>query len=167
MDNLEQRIAPRFGFPFLLGLASAITVILIVVCSDALSTSVKLSLPVSNCALMACAFVGLAVYAAFATKQNKRAASTPAEGKRRNAALPIAVVALFLVQIIGCFNIHFVTNWDPSVVYGTAWKLAKSLELDGFDWFYFSRYPNNALLLSLEFWAIKVVSYLWAVMWLA
>lgn len=56
-------------------------------------------------------------------------------------------VCLFFVQLYICFNIFFVTGWDPGTIWATA--LAR-VEGEVWNEMYFSRYPNNLLLLLLE-----------------
>lgn len=62
-------------------------------------------------------------------------------------------VCLFFVQLYICYNIFFVTGWDPGTIWATA--LAR-VEGEVWNEMYFSRYPNNLLLLLLETALIKI-----------
>ena len=55
---------------------------------------------------------------------------------------------LFAAEIYICFNILFATDWDPRVVWSAAMARVSG-DLDYGEYWYFSRYPNNLVLLFL------------------
>ena len=70
-------------------------------------------------------------------------------------AVAWASVGLFFLQLYIVFNLFFLTAWDP----GTVWTTATSfLAEDPWPWgvSYFSKYPNNLLLLLTETFLLKL-----------
>lgn len=77
------------------------------------------------------------------------------DAKKLDRAVAWASVCLFLAQLYIVFNIFFLTAWDP----GTVWRTALSfVEENPWPWgvSYFSRYPNNLLLLLTETTLLKL-----------
>ena len=83
--------------------------------------------------------------------------SSDEEGGEKQHMVDRAVVGLcvclFFVQLYICYNIFFVTGWDPGTIWATA--LAR-VEGEVWNEMYFSRYPNNLLLLLLETALIRI-----------
>lgn len=154
-----KRLNFKLSFPVISSLAVAVTLILIFIYSDSVCVPVKLILPLNNRTILVISAILLAFcLACFAKHTSSFNGEFHAGGQALSKPMLIACISLFFIEIVMCLNLQFVTGWDPGTVYQTAWKLANSIQLDDFDWFYFSRYPNNSLLLSVEFWFIKVAS---------
>ena len=79
-----------------------------------------------------------------------RRALNPAQIDR---AVGWSCVLLFFLQLYITFNIFFVTAWDAGTIWGTALFRTEGSPLNEA---YFSRYPNNLLLLLLETFLAKV-----------
>ena len=70
--------------------------------------------------------------------------------------LPWICLGLFCVEVYISFCIFFQTGWDPGTLWKRAWQ-----RIYGDSWGdYFSRYPNNLLLLLLETFLLRFNSAL-------
>ena len=106
-----------------------------------------------------CGWLVFVIACRFISEKRRTSLTSQAEsgnGDNRCCVVDRAVgwlcACLFFLQLYICFNIFFVTGWDP----GTIWETAL-VRADGGIWneLYFSRYPNNRLLLLLETALIK------------
>lgn len=112
-----------------------------------------------NVALLALA-IGVAVLVArgpvrFRARFRQRfAAASAPSGDRPDAFdarfLAPAVFALLCWQLFVIWNLRFVTGWDAGGIYRDAWSLHQGVQPVMSTVHYYSSYPNNLMLLSIE-----------------
>ncbi len=65
------------------------------------------------------------------------------------------VIVLFFLQIYGCYNMIFLSDWDVSVI----WKASKEYASGNYtkvaENYYFQQYPNNLLFMMIQSLLIK------------
>lgn len=62
----------------------------------------------------------------------------------------VVSLTLLFVQLVVIYSYYFRTDWDPGEVFGAAYGFANSAEPDSHS-YYFSLYPNNMMLLFIEY----------------
>lgn len=150
-DNWSRRLAH--------GLMNAVLVVYVLVCAIVVfvDRNIDYSLRASNApllpnlALLAIAVVSVILFHKLVL-QRRATAKEPAHASSGRGAAIIATAALFCYQLVSFYNVGFLTGWDAGTVREASVlpsPLSQTLAADGWYYSYFSRFPNNLLLLIL------------------
>ena len=104
-----------------------------------------------NLALLAIAVVGVILFHKLVLQRRTTTKESIHAGSGRRVAI-IATAALYCYQLVSFYNVGFLTGWDAGIVREASIlpaPLSQTLAADGSYYSYFSRYPNNLLLLIL------------------
>lgn len=150
-DNWSRRLAR--------GLMNAVLLVYVLVCAIVVfvDRNIDYRLRASNVpllpnlALLAIAVVGVILFNKFVL-QRRATVKEPAHASSGRGAAIIATAALFCYQLVSFYNVGFLTGWDAGAVREASIlpaPLSQTLVADGWYYSYFSRFPNNLLLLIL------------------
>ena len=150
-DNWSRRLAR--------GLMSAVLLVYVLVCAIVVfvDRNIDYSLRSSNVpllpnlALLAIAVVGVILFHMLVLQRRTTTKEPVHAGSGRGTAI-IATAALYCYQLVSFYNVGFLTGWDAGTVREASIlpaPLSQTLAGDGWYYSYFSRYPNNLLLLIL------------------
>ncbi len=150
-DNWSRRLAR--------GLMNAVLLVYILVCAIVVfvDRNIDYSLRASNVpllpnlALLAIAIVGVVLFHKLVLQRRDAVKESARTSGGRGAAI-IATAALFCYQLVSFYNVGFLTGWDAGTVREASILPAppsQTLVADGWYYSYFSRFPNNLLLLIL------------------
>lgn len=65
------------------------------------------------------------------------------------------VIILFFLQIYGCYNIIFLSDWDVSIIWNASKEYASGNYTKVAENYYFHQYPNNLLFMIIQSLLIK------------
>ena len=101
-------------------------------------------------------FIAAVFAVCFAVSRQKRDPLQEKSASDFDRAVLAATVVLFFFQVYICYNTLFLTGWDAGNITNNAEALANGRLKDHFDYYYFSTYPNNLLLLFIEAFIFKL-----------
>lgn len=149
----------------LFGACFIVTLVLIALLSDVLPRYYPTSSLVPNIVLLCLAFAGCGCAARMMGGRGRETsgedrACRPSTSPNWRFILP-AVAVLLTYQLIVATSFRFVTGWDAGGIYGDVWHLHQGRLPYVSTIAYYSRYPNNLLLLAIERAVVGAIGPSW------
>lgn len=105
--------------------------------------------------------LGIALRLLYAGRFKKGGGTQRVRSLGLDRVVTVLVVLLFLWQCYLCYNIFFLSGWDTQMTLNAANKIAYGKSDADFDFSeYFSKYPNNLLLVYIQAFILKINKWL-------